>query len=43
MNSWYKSPDKSELIDKISKIYGSLVKDPSIMNGEYGFINIKFK
>ena len=43
MNSWYKSPDKSELIDKISKIYGSLVKDPSMINGEYGFINIKMK
>ena len=43
MNSWYKSPDKSELQENIIKIYGSLVKDPSMMNGEYGFINIKFK
>ena len=43
MNSWYKSPDKNELIDKLSNIYGPLVKDPSMINGPYGFNNIKFK
>ena len=43
MNSWYKSPDKSELQENIIKIYDSLIKDPSMMNGEWGFINIKFK
>ena len=43
MNSWYKSPEKDELINKIINIYGPLVKDPSMINGPYGFNNIKFK
>lgn len=41
-NNWYSKPDKDELKDKLSEIYGSLIKDPSIINGDYGFNNIKF-
>ena len=43
MNSWYRSPDKNILIEKLSNIYGNLIRDPSVINGEYGFNNIKFK
>jgi hypothetical protein len=43
MNSWCKSPDKIELNNKISSKYGQMIKDPSVMNGTYGFNNIKFK
>ena len=43
MNSWYRSPDKNILIEKLSNIYGNLIRDPSVVNGEYGFNNIKFK
>ena len=43
MDSWYKSPEKDELRDKITTIYGPLVKDPSMINGSYGFNHIKFK
>ena len=43
MNSWCKSPDKIQLGNKISTKYGPLIKDPSAVNGLYGFNNIKFK
>lgn len=43
MNQWFKNPDKNKLKDNITKIYGSLLKDPSVYYGEWGFINIKFK
>tara|TARA_B110000495_G_C22970206_1_gene569371 strand:+ start:57 stop:626 length:570 start_codon:yes stop_codon:yes gene_type:complete len=43
MNRWILKPDKKELQESIIKIYGSLLKDPSMMYGEWGFININFK
>ena len=43
MNSWYKSPEKDILQGNVSEVYGNLIRDPSMINGEYGFNNIKFK
>ena len=43
MNRWYTNPDINDLQNKLIEKYGSLVKDPSIINGEYGFNNITFK
>ena len=43
LNSWCKSPDKIQLGNKISIKYGPMIKDPSAVNGTYGFNNINFK
>ena len=44
MGKWLsRCSDKSELRDKLIEKYGSLLKDPRVYNGEYGFINIQFK
>ena len=44
MGKWLsRCSDKSELRDKLIEKYGSLLKDPRVYNGEYGFINIEFK
>ena len=40
MNSWYKSPEKSILQGDVSEVYGNLIRDPSVINGEYGFKDI---
>lgn len=43
MNSWCKNPDKNDLQEKLIKQYGPLIKDPSVINGGYGFNGILFK
>ena len=42
MNSWIYSPDKNELSEKCSEIYGKLTNNPET-NLEWGFLNVVFK